>query len=38
MSGWNNYKAKDRVANIVSTLSNVPLIALFMFLGLNYYF
>lgn len=38
MPGWNNYKAKDRVANIVSTLSNAPLIALFMFLGLNYYF
>lgn len=38
MSSWNNYKAKDRVANIVSTLSNAPLVALFMFLGLNYYF
>ncbi len=38
MSDWNNYKAKYKTANIVSTLSNAPLIALFMFLGLSYYF
>jgi membrane-associated phospholipid phosphatase len=38
MSSRNNYKAKDRVANIVSTLSNAPLIALFVFIGLGYYF
>lgn len=38
MSSWNNYKAKERVANIISTLTNAPLIAIFIFIGLNYYF
>ena len=38
MSGWNNYKFKENLANIISTLGNAPLIAIFVFLVLNYYF
>lgn len=38
MSGWNNYKTKIRLANIISTPSNAPLVAIVIFLGLNYYF
>lgn len=38
MPSWNNYKSKERLANIISTLSNAPLIAIFIFFGLNYYF
>lgn len=38
MAGWNNYKSKKRIANIVSILTNAPIIAFFMFSGLSYYF
>lgn len=38
MPGWNNYEVKERIANIVSTLSNAPLISIFVFTGLSYYF
>lgn len=38
MSGWNNYKFKEKLANIISTLGNAPLIAMFIFILLNYLF
>ena len=38
MSHWNNYKFKEKMANIISTFGNAPLIAIFIFLVLNYYF
>ncbi len=38
MSSWNNYKFKKNLANLISTFSNAPLIAIFIFLVLNYYF
>jgi membrane-associated phospholipid phosphatase len=38
MVGWNNYKSKEKIANVVSILTNAPIIAFFMFSGLSYYF
>jgi len=38
MSGWNNYKFKEKLANIISNLGNAPLISVYIFLVLNYYF
>lgn len=38
MSGWNSYEVKEKLANIVSTASNAPLISIFIFIGLSYYF
>jgi membrane-associated phospholipid phosphatase len=38
MSFWNNYKFKEKLANIISTFGNAPLIAIVIFLVLNYYF
>lgn len=38
MLGWNNYRMIERLANIISTISNAPVISLFVFIGLSYYF
>ncbi|MDD1775243.1 MAG: PAP2 family protein [Methanobacterium sp.] len=37
MSSWNHYKLKEKMANFISTFGNAPLIAIFIFLVLNYY-
>lgn len=38
MSDWNSYKFKETLANIISTFGNAPLIAIYIFLVLGYYF
>lgn len=37
MSSRNYYKLKENLANFISTFGNAPLIAIFIFLVLNYY-
>ncbi|HTX60912.1 MAG TPA: PAP2 family protein [Methanobacterium sp.] len=37
MLSWNSYKLKETLANFISTFGNAPLIAIFVFLVLNYY-
>ena len=38
MSPWNNYRTKEKLAHIISTFGNAPLISIFIFLVLDYYF
>lgn len=38
MSKWSNYRFKEKLAHIISTFGNAPIISIFIFLVLDYYF